>query len=90
MSKIAEPAVDQPEGHTEGRGRCMRQLLDLARANVAVKHELGRVGSPDLAEGRRATEAPERSSFKSLRFWAPSVHARFRGTVAVRGHEGTN
>jgi hypothetical protein len=42
----------------------MRQLLDLARENVALKHELGRIGSPDPAEGRRATEAPERSSFK--------------------------
>ena len=91
MSKIAEQAVDQPEAHTEGRGRRTRQLLDLARENVALKHELGRIGSPDLAEGRRATEAPERSSFKPWRVEVrAAVHTSCPGSVALRRHKGTN
>jgi hypothetical protein len=70
----------------------MRQLLDLARENVALKHELGRIGSPDPAEGRRAAEAPERSSFKrgTLVDVRAAVHTSFPGTVAPRGHRGTN
>ncbi len=69
----------------------MRQLLDLARENVPLKHELGRIGLPDPAEGRRATEAPERSSFKPWRVEVrAAVHTSFPGTVALRGHEGTN
>lgn len=48
MSKIAEQAVDQPEGHTEGEGDVI-----LARENVAPKHELGRIGSPQITRSFR-------------------------------------